>query len=332
MTRPSYSAGARLLLERHPLAAAANGSPPHLVVAGIGQLGRCLVQEAARNAGDAGIAITLVDRDAAARLEGLLLAHPGLAGRADWRAVDVDLERPVREGAERLRTALGDATTVVVAFDDDARAVTTGLLLRRLLEGRPAEVIARTSGSGGLSLLLGGGADVGVLAFPLLERACTPAIVEGGAHEQVARAIHADYVERVDGTPYDVPWDELPPDVQESNRRQADALAASLLEIGCDLVPLGGWGARRAELTDEEVERLARREHERWMAERTAAGWRHGPVRDAAAKLNPLLLDWAELPPEAQAEGRAAARRIPAVLSLAGLEVLRLDGPAAAPA
>ena len=150
-----------------------------------------------------------------------------------------------------------------------------------------------------------------MLAFPLLERACTPEIVEGGAHEQVARAIHADYVERVDGTPYDVPWDELPPDVQESNRRQADALAASLLEIGCDLVPLGGWGARRAELTDEEVERLARREHERWMAERTAAGWRYGPVRDAAAKLNPLLLDWAELLPEAQAEGRAAAGASP---------------------
>ena len=44
---------------------------------------------------------------------------------------------------------------------------------------------------------------------------------------------------------------------------------------------------------------------------------------------NPLLLPWAELPRGAQADSRAAARRIPAVLSLAGLEVLRLDGAAA---
>ena len=88
--------------------------------------------------------------------------------------------------------------------------------------------------------------------------------------------MHADYTDRAVGTPYDVPWDELPPEVQESNRRQADALAAGLAVIGCDLVPLGGWGVAHVELTPDEVELLARREHERWFAERTAAGWRYG--------------------------------------------------------
>ena len=219
-----------------------------------------------------------------------------------------------------------------MCFDDDARAVTTALLIRRLLGNAPTQVIARTSGTGGLSLLLGEGATAaGVIPFPLLERACTRDIVEGGANEQVARAIHADYTDRASDTPYDIPWDQLPPEVQESNRRQADSLAEGLAAIDCDLVPLGGWGVPHVVLTAGEIDHLARREHERWRAERTAAGWTYAPVRDAAKRHNPLLVPWEELPEAAQADSREAARRIPAVLALGGLEVLRLDPAPATP-
>jgi hypothetical protein len=326
-----YSAGARLLLSHHPLATAAGTRPPHLVIVGIGQFGRCLVEAAARGSHDGDTAITVIDRDAEARLQAILLAQPGLAHQARIEAVDIDLERPGRDAADRLHAALGrGVTTVAVCFDDDARAVTTARLIRRLLGSQPVEVIARTSGTGGLSLLLGEGATAaGVIPFPLLERACTREIVEGGAHEQVARAIHADYTDRATDTPYDVPWDELPPEVQESNRRQADELAQGLAAIGCDLVPLGGWGVPHVDLTAAEIENLARREHDRWRVERTAAGWHYGPQRDNARRLNPLLVPWEELPEASRADSCEAARRIPSVLALAGLEVLRLD---AAPA
>jgi hypothetical protein len=329
-----YSAGARLFLSHHPLAAAANGRPPHLMIVGLGQFGRCLLVAAARAAQDGDATITILDRDADARLQAVLLAQPGLTERARIETVDIDLDRPGRDAADRLREALGrGVTTVAVCFDDDPRSVTTALLVRRLLGSAPTEVIARTSGTGGLSLLLGQGATAaGVTPFPLLERACTPEIVEGGAHEQVARALHADYEDRTVGTPYDVPWDELPPDVQESNRQAADELAAGLAEIGCDLVPLGGWGTSHVELTPDEVETLARREHQRWFAERTAAGWQYGPERDTARKLNPLLVGWDDLPEAARENGREAARRIPAVLALAGLEVLRLAPVPVSPA
>lgn len=332
-----YSAGARLFLQDHPLADAADGAPPHLMIVGLGQFGRCLLEATARAAQDGDTTITVIDRDADARVQAVLLGQESLAERARIDAVDIDLDRPGRDASERLRAALGrGVTTIAVCFDDDARAVTTALLIRRLLGARPVEVIARTSGTGGLSLLLGQGASAaGVTPFPLLERACTREIVEGGAHEQVARAIHADYTDRAVDTPYDVPWDELPPEVQESNRRQADALAEGLAAIHCDLVPLGGWGVPHVELQPDEVELLARREHARWFAERTAAGWRYGPERDNAERLNPLLMAWDDLPPAAQDDGREAARRIPSVLQKAGLEVLRLApvpvSPAAAP-
>ena len=302
-----YSAGARLFLSYHPLADAANGGTPHLMIVGVGQFGRCLLEAAARR------------RRTATRRSRSSTATPTRGCRRScspsraWRsgridAVDIDLDRPGRDASERLRPRSAQGvTTVAVCFDDDARAVTTALLIRRLLGTAPTQVIARTSGTGGLSLLLGQGATAaGVTPFPLLERACTQEIVEGGAHEQVARALHADYTDRTAARRTTSPWDELPPDVQESNRRQADALAAALAPIGCDLVPLGGWGVSHVELTPDEVEALAQREHERWRAERAAAGWRYGPQRDNAQRLNPLLVPWEELP---EARRRTAARR-----------------------
>ena len=119
-------------------------------------------------------------------------------------------------------------------------------------------------------------------------------------------------------------WGSIPVEVQESNRTAADALAASLRGVGCELVPLGGWGAPQVELADSEIEQLAAHEHERWMAERLAAGWRYGETRDAAARVNPLLRPWAEIDEAARADGREAARRIPGILARAGLEVLRV--------
>ena len=77
-----YSAGARLFLSYHPLADAANGGTPHLMIVGLGQFGRCLLEATARAAQDGDTAITIIDRDADARLQAVLLAQPGLAERA----------------------------------------------------------------------------------------------------------------------------------------------------------------------------------------------------------------------------------------------------------
>lgn len=41
---------------------------------------------------------------------------------------------------------------------------------------------------------------------------------------------------------------------------------------------------------------LAKREHDRWMKERTDAGWRYGIAMDFDAKTNPLLVPWEQLP------------------------------------
>lgn len=51
--------------------------------------------------------------------------------------------------------------------------------------------------------------------------------------------------------------------------------------------------AVRSALAGEVVS--AKAEHERWMAERLAAGWTYGPTRDDATKKNPNLVPFEEL-------------------------------------
>lgn len=43
-------------------------------------------------------------------------------------------------------------------------------------------------------------------------------------------------------------------------------------------------------------------QHDQWMAEKRATGWRHGPVKDAEAKTHPLLVPYDDLPPSERAK------------------------------
>lgn len=42
--------------------------------------------------------------------------------------------------------------------------------------------------------------------------------------------------------------------------------------------------------------------HESWLAEKTAAGWKYGPVKNPERKEHPCFVPYAELPPEQQAK------------------------------
>ena len=49
---------------------------------------------------------------------------------------------------------------------------------------------------------------------------------------------------------------------------------------------------------------LASAQHDAWMADKLRAGWRYGPVKDAAAKTHPCLVPFESLPAVQQAKDR----------------------------
>jgi hypothetical protein len=160
--------------------------------------------------------------------------------------------------------------------------------------------------------------------------------INGQVSERLARAIHDTYAAVHEGgmraavAVGPVPggaatlgsWEELPEEFKESNRAQAREIGERLAAIGCIMVPAFDPALDFA-FDDDEVQLLARLEHERWMGERTAQGFEFGPVR--GERTRPDLVPWDRLSDEARMRNMQAVRRIPGMLDRAGFQVLR-DG------
>jgi hypothetical protein len=168
-----------------------------------------------------------------------------------------------------------------------------------------------------------------------MDLVCKPAILLGGQNEDLARAIHENYLrrERDKGQTADtnlstVEWDLLPESLRESNRHQAADISRKLQAIGCDIEPLTDWDAPTPEFSPDEIEVLGRMEHDRWRKEREAGGWRPGPQKNEARKESPYLISYDELSEEIKEHDRAMVRGIPAFLAEIDFAVVRV-GPRA---
>jgi voltage-gated potassium channel Kch len=309
----------------------------HVVVLGLGQLGRNLVialaQAWADRPGDEPLPITLVDRVASGRWEAMCMQHPALREVCEPTLFDVDLGAPRADEVDRLRAAIAERqpSWVCVAFEDESLALSTALLAQRGLGIGSAPMVLRTRTESGLGALLHAHASAGgsnLRVFPFLDRTCTVAAVDAGVREQLARAVHEQYLadSTSAGGSSDLrrPWDELDDDQRDPSRRRVDGVIGDLDAMGYELAPLRRWGAPVVELTEDEVARLAEREHERWRADRQAAGWTWGAERDNVAKHNPLLVAWDELSDDARRVNVDAARALPAMLARAGYEPERI--------
>jgi uncharacterized membrane protein len=134
------------------------------------------------------------------------------------------------------------------------------------------------------------------------------AIDDYGAIHETGVAAHARG-QAAGGTTSLGPWNELPEEFKESNRAQAREIGEKLAIIGCLMVPAFDSTLDFA-FDDEELQLLARLEHQRWLTERTAQGFEHGPARDGRRR--PDLVPWERLSDEARAMNIEAVQRIPA--------------------
>ena len=75
------------------------------------------------------------------------------------------------------------------------------------------------------------------------------------------------------------------------------------------------------EFPPQEVEIMARVEHERWFQEREEAGWTHGLDRDADKKTNPDHVEWGDLPEEEREKNLRFVRGLPRSLARAGFQI-----------
>ena len=312
--------------------------PPHLLVMGLGQFGRSLVLALCQQFADLNPGVrfhpTLVDRAARGRWEALRLHHPALDDICEPTLVDLDLDAPTSEDVDGLVALLDQdpPAWVAVAFDDESLALSNAVFMHQHLPRGRVPIVVRMRTTEGLGGLLTPhpeteGAFPGVKLFAFLDRTCTTEAVDGGVREQLAEAVHEDYLAHLPPddvlTEVEKPWAELSDEHRELSRSRVDGIVADLAVIGCDLVPLQRWGAPQVTFTDDEVEQLAALDHQRWFDDRTAAGWTHGAVRDDAKKTNPVLVPWADLPEENRAANLKSAAGLLPMLARNGFEAAR---------
>lgn len=165
-------------------------------------------------------------------------------------------------------------------------------------------------------------------AFGSLESYADPARLLQEGHDDLARAIHEFYLEgrlsegEAIGTRASMrEWEDLPERFRDDNRMVADCYRLKLRDIGARLVPGSGPPLR---FSADELEELARAEHDRWMIAKLATGWTFGETRDDARKLHPDIVPYDSLSDRIKELDREQIRIMTRLLGSSGQRAVRI--------
>ncbi len=328
-----YAGGARALLSQYPVTARGAGldDARHMMMIGLGRLGRQLVVQAARNWGadehraDERLWITVADEQAEDRLVALRHRHPFLETTCELHHVELP-----PEPLHILQSSVFDVpgcppvSHVFVCLPDDAQGLGVGLALSRTLKHRDIPIVVRTYDADVAALLpsVVEADGAGLYVFDQMDRTCRPDQLFAGVHETLARAIHDTWVrqQRAAGrtaadNPLMVDWEQLPKATKESNRGQAEHIPVKLAAVGCEMGPLTEPEAELFTFAPAELELLAQMEHARWMAQARAD--------------HPANVPWEVLSEEMREIDRNFVRRMPALLASVGFQINRIEGGSA---
>ena len=153
-------------------------------------------------------------------------------------------------------------------------------------------------------------------------------ILEQSTVERLSRAVFENYREHLRRDGKEVKYeryDDQSEDYKESCLAQARSYRDKVQLLGYELVRVEECDETRRvrAFSDDEVEFLAREEHDRWIEERMRAGWVYGPTKDEERKISPYLVPWSELDDGIREYDRDPVREIIGLVESAGLAVIR---------
>lgn len=306
----------------------------HVLLVGFENLGQSLLLHLARMGHFANGRRTRISVYApqAAQIEADLAERfSGLAQVCDVDATEGGPGCPatLTEVARRARAA--DSCPVLVFCGNNEHENFAGALeLVHLMEDPSVPVFIRIPHAEGLAHLLHEHRSESDLAaqvegFGLMGETCNREIVLQERLDRLAQAIHEEYrAERFnqgakEGAEGSLePWERLDEAYRESNRQAADHIPVKLRTFGYTRCRKEKAEAP-VELTDEQIDTLARLEHKRWMAERLLAGWTYAPgVKDETRKTSPYITDWDHLPEDIKGYDADSVKKIPLFLERVG--------------
>jgi hypothetical protein len=319
---------ARKTLGQHPLFAQADQlgqSRVHAVIIGFGALGKAIMEHVFLT-GTAGplllpkVTVFETDPNAKAAFDARR-PHVSSSLEIGFETFDTRMNGfDPEHGTSRLCDIVSTTpvTAYFIALPSDELNLETALHLQRLFARRPnlsAPIFYRCRDDAGD---LGG--VIRVYHWPWRPEQAVPlcamsfaredideALLPDSDHDLLAQRFHSAYVAGAStGGDATQRWPMLRETYRRSNIRAAWHVAAKLYTLGVSVetlrtAPLGSLpqlkpaeNALIAEIKPDSdaVLNLAKIEHTRWMIDRKLDGWHHGPVRDNANLIHPLLVDW----------------------------------------
>lgn len=343
-----FQMGAWALLEQYP-PFEQNGvecdKVPHVVIIGLGRFGQDVLLRIAKKWKAHNLQtrcrcrLTVLDKDAERKTRALIIEYPKLETVCEivpriWDIKSGEFEENCFLSDDQ---GITDVSGVYVCLSDQSLGLRAALSIHQRLRGTNTPIVVRMSDSRGMSALLERkrGTDSqfrSIRPFNLIENTCQTSLLYGVTTEILAQAVHSNYVEGLRAAltnpgdqPNALPWEKLPEVFKESSRRQADHIGVKLDAVGCSLAPLRDWDgdSESFRFTPEEVEKLAKMEHQRWWDERLTGGWKLGP-RDDKRKRHPCLVPWERLSKEDQDKDRQAVLDLPKLLASIDLQIYRV--------
>jgi len=348
-----YLNAGRCLIDKMPFLLV--GTPPpdnrvHLLIIGLGRMGEYLLIHSVKRWKEVGllektgqqIKITFIDRSAERKYLALKQRYDSLLTYCDLIPKEMELESEDFLKGEYLFDSTGqcDVTQVFICFDDTSLGFSSALTLSNTFielqekqqgsgNGNSIPIWIRTKYDQGFTEYFNQLNKISkeyknIHLFPLVSCSCCVELIVDGVYKQLARSIHEEYLKNeldkgaIPGSrPALNPWSKLPKDLKISNERQARFMIRSLKEEGFDFGLLTNWDESLLKFEDDEIDRLAGKEHENWYREKKER------LKDTDEC--PCCFSWDDksLPEECRIKTRDAVGSWPKILSIIDMKIIR---------
>lgn len=240
--------------------------------------------------------VVVIDGDADAQGRRFVARRPGADALAPVEFRAVDLETGLAGALDDLVARVGAPVLAVADAPEEGRALARALALADHL--RAAALVVPP-----IAVRMDGAPDarlgLAIRGFGSLDALAQPERLLQDRHDALARTVHDFYLQgRLDAgdtlgcRASMAEWETLPEALRDDNRLLADCYGLKLRDLGARLLERMPQGAEPppVQLTRDEIEEMARAEHNRWMAARLVEGWQYAPVRDDARRLHPDIV------------------------------------------
>lgn len=121
------------------------------------------------------------------------------------------------------------------------------------------------------------------------------------------------------------PFDDLDIDDKYFNYTQTGQMIKALNKKGYSIVPIDDKAEAITEFSPEELEFLAKNEHEQWCEYKAELGWVYGDEKSVENRTNPKLREWETLDEETRQFNINTYKNLPRLCSneKVGLKIVR---------